>query len=104
MPRRGRTRHVVNLVDLQMDRHGDIVTDQFKIGSVQQTGDVRFLAGEKIVQTNNVVTVVDQPFAKVRTQKTGAAGDQNALNHDAVSIASPVEGRCRRGTGMVTDF
>jgi hypothetical protein len=37
--------------------------------------DVRFLAGEKVIDADNVVPVVDEPLAEVRAQKTGAAGD-----------------------------
>src|SRR4051794_24008691 len=43
-------------------------------------GNVRFLAGEKIVQGNHVMSGLDQPFAQVRTEKPGAAGNQDAFN------------------------
>ena len=38
--------------------------------------DIILAAGKKIVQANNLVPFGEEPFAEVRTNKAGAAGDK----------------------------
>ena len=54
---RGGAGEVVDLVDFQQDRLRDVVPDQLEIRPVEQMGDVRLLAGEKIVEADHVVPV-----------------------------------------------
>ena len=42
-------------------------------------GDVGFLAGKEVVQTNDIMTLADEAIAKMRAQKAGSARDQNAF-------------------------
>ena len=77
MARGGRTRQIVNLVDLQKDRQRHVVTNQLEVGPVEQMHEVRFLAGEEVVEADDVVLLFDQPFAQVRAEKTGATSYQN---------------------------
>ena len=51
-----------------------------KLGRPQQMLDVRLLAGEEIVQADHVVTVIDQSFAEVGAEETGAAGHEDSLD------------------------
>ena len=81
-----RTGEIVDFVDFQPDRQGDVVADQFEVRPRQEMYDVRLLAGEEIVQADDVVPVGDQPFAEVRAEKPGPAGDQNSLDRPMKSI------------------
>jgi hypothetical protein len=56
------------------------VPNQLEIRPPNQVRDVRFLTRKKVVDANNVVSPLDEFFAKVRTEKTGAPRDQNTLN------------------------
>jgi hypothetical protein len=42
--------------------------------------DVRLLAREKVIDAHDVVPLLDEPLAEMRTQKPGPAGDKNAIN------------------------
>ena len=54
--------------------------DQIKVGSVKQMGNIGLLAGKKIVQTNNVMTIGDQTLTQVRSQKTSPTGNKNSFD------------------------
>jgi hypothetical protein len=62
------------------------VADQFKVGAPQQAGNVGLLAGEKVVQTDDVVSLFDQTLTNVGAQKTSSAGYKNSLDHCASSL------------------
>ena len=80
MAGRGRTGQIVDLVNLQPDGQCDVVADQFEIRPRQQVADVGLLAGEEVVQADDVVTVGDQALAEMRAEKAGPAGDQDSLD------------------------
>ena len=50
---------VVDLVDLEPDRLRDVVANQLEVGELQQVFDVGFLAGKEIIETNDVVALLD---------------------------------------------
>ena len=75
------TGQVVDLVDLQKDRQGDIMANQFKIRLAQQVGDIGLLAREEIIEADHVVPGRDQSLAEMRTQESGTAGHKNTLDH-----------------------
>ena len=52
---------------------------QLEIRPVEQMRDVGLLAGEEIVEADDVVSLLDQPLAQMRAQKAGPAGHQNAF-------------------------
>jgi hypothetical protein len=74
-----RAGEVVDLVDFEPDRHRHVVPDQLEVGFAQQVGDVRLLAGEKVVEADHVVPEFHQPLAQMGTEKPGTAGDQNTF-------------------------
>jgi len=76
--RRSRTRKVIDLIDLEKDRLGDIVPYQLEPMIVQQIRDILFTARKEIIKANDIVAVGQKPLAKVRANKTGAAGDKNS--------------------------
>ncbi len=93
VPRSGWAGQIINFVDFEVDWQRDIVAEQLEIGATEQMGDVGFLTGEEIVQTNDIVSIVDESFAKMRAEKTSAAGDKNSVNHESLSRIEEAEYR-----------
>jgi hypothetical protein len=54
------------------------VTNKFERRITEQMQNVRFAAREEIIEANDLVAFVQKPFAKVRADKTGSAGDEYA--------------------------
>src|SRR5262245_37464879 len=81
MPGRRGTGEVVDLIDFKPQRMRDIVADEFKVRLVQQMLDVRLLAGEEVVNANDIIAARDEPIAEVRPEEAGAASDEDALDH-----------------------
>ena len=88
--RRGRAGEVVDLVDLDVEREGHVVPHQLEMRIAQAGGDIVLAAGEVVVDAQHVVARRQQPLAKMRAEKTGAAGHQNPLAHVPPSD-SPLE-------------
>jgi hypothetical protein len=44
---------------------------------LEQMRDILLSAGEEIVDDRHLMTFGDEPIAKMRTEKAGAAGDEN---------------------------
>ena len=80
MRRRGRAGQIVNLVNLHIQRKGNVVTHQLEMRIVQQAQDVVLVAGEKVVDAKDVVSGRQQPFAEMRTQKTRSAGYHHSFS------------------------
>ena len=79
MRRRCGAGEIVDLIDLKKNRMHHIVTNEFKIRVRQKMNDVVFLAGEKIIEADDIVALGDEAIAKVRAQKARAAGHENAF-------------------------
>ena len=75
-----RTGQVVDLIDFEVDRVDDVVTDAFKMGISQQMADVVLAAGVKIIEAKELLSLCEKPLAEVRSEKAGAAGDQNPFH------------------------
>ena len=75
----GGTGQVVDFVHFEEDRQRDVVADQLEVWTVQQVTDVRLLAGEEVVQAEDVVSLFDQALAEVRAEEPGPAGHQNSF-------------------------
>ena len=85
------------------------MTNEFEAFVVQQMLDIASGAGEKIVEANDLRPFGQQAFAKVRAQKTGAAGHQNPLleMHQPRSSLSKSDLQLRvkiNGTNCHADF
>ena len=55
MDGRCRTGQVVDLIDFEVDRVDDVVTDAFEMGISQEMADVVLAAGEKIVEAKDIL-------------------------------------------------
>ena len=75
--RRGRTGEIVDLVDLDAQRLGDVVADQLELRRAEMMLDVAFGAGEEIVDADDLVAIGNQPIDEMRAEKPGATGDQD---------------------------
>src|SRR5438105_5981997 len=79
MDRRGRAGEVVDLVDFDIEREGDVVPHRLEVRLLQQMRDIVFAAGEIVVGAQDVVSPRGQALAQMRAEKPGAAGDEDPL-------------------------
>ena len=54
------------------------MSHQLEVGVVQQVHDVVFGAGEKVIQADDIVAIVQQALAQMLAEETGTSGDQCA--------------------------
>jgi hypothetical protein len=78
--RRGRAGQVIDLVDFDIEREGDVVAHQLEIRVVEEMGDVVLGAGEEVVETDDVVAFGEQTLAEMAAEEAGAAGDEDAFS------------------------
>ena len=76
---RGRTGEVVNLVDLQIQGEGDVVTQQLEAFVVEQMRDIALSATEEIVNAHDLAAAAQQALAQVRPEKTSAASHEDSF-------------------------
>jgi len=50
------------------------------VGLIQQFTNIVLSAGEKIVDSKDIVALLDKSFPQQKTQKTGATCDKNAFS------------------------
>jgi hypothetical protein len=53
--------------------------DKLEILIVEQMRDIRFSAGEKVIEADDLVACVQKPFAKMRADKARTACDQYSV-------------------------
>lgn len=51
---------------------------EFKCRVIKQMRDINLAACKEIIETNDLITFVQESFAKVRSDKPGSAGDENS--------------------------
>jgi hypothetical protein len=51
------------------------VSQQLEIGFINQVSDIRLLAGKKVVKTDHIMAIRNQPLTQMRPKKTSATGD-----------------------------
>ncbi len=77
--RRGRAGQVIDLVDFDIERKGNVVAHQLEIWVIEEMGDVVLGAGEEVVETDDVVAFGEQTPAEMAAEEAGAAGDEDAF-------------------------
>jgi hypothetical protein len=70
---------VIDLIDFQKNRKGNIVTDQLKVWPIEQMRNVELLRRKEVVEANDIVPLSHQSLAHMRAEKTRSAGDENTL-------------------------
>ncbi len=78
MDGRGGAGEVVDLIDLEEDRLGDVVADDLEVGMGDEGVEVFAAAGEEVVEAEDLVVFVQEAFAEVGADEAGAAGDEDA--------------------------
>ena len=63
-------------VHLQLDRLGDVVTDQLETRMANPTGDVGLAPGEVVIETNHLVARVHQAINQMGAEEAGTAGNE----------------------------
>jgi hypothetical protein len=76
---RGWARQVVDLVRLDIERKGHIVAHKFETRVVVEMLYIAFGAGEQVVDAQDFMSHLEQTIDQMRTQKSGAASDQNTF-------------------------
>jgi len=68
---RSRTRQVVDPIDLHIKREGNVVAKEFKIGIPNQMGDISLGPCIEIVDTEDIVSILEETLTEMGAQKTG---------------------------------
>jgi hypothetical protein len=71
------TRKVVDPVDLELEGINHIVPDEFESGIANEMVNVRLATGEKIIQTDDIVSLFDKSVAEMGAEKPGSSGNQD---------------------------
>ena len=85
MRRRCRAGEIVNAIDLELEMVDDIMTYQFEARIPDQMLDVDLSSGEKIIQADDFVALLNQTVAEMGTEESGTAGNQDT--HRKASLA-----------------
>jgi len=72
--RRCRTGQVVDLIDLHIKREGNVMAKELKIRIPYQVGDISLGSREEIVDTEDIVSVLEETLAEMGTQEPGPSG------------------------------
>ena len=75
------TCEIVNLIYLQQNWIDNVMADQFKIRPTQQMSYVGFLAREKIIEADDIVSILNETLTQMGTQKPCTASNQNPFDH-----------------------
>jgi hypothetical protein len=59
-----------------------IVADHLEIQAIEQMSDVSLLAGEKMIEANDILPLGDQPFAEMGAEKSGPRATRMRLSDD----------------------
>jgi hypothetical protein len=86
--RRGRAGEIVDLVDLDVERKGYVMTQHLEPSISKQRLDVAMRPREIVVDAENLAFLVEQSSAQVRAQEARAARHKNPLFHCASPIAA----------------
>lgn len=79
MNRRGRARQIIDFIDFDEERKGHIVAQELEPLLVGEFGDVAARSRKEIVDAENFMTFIEQSPAKVRPEKSRAAGYKDAF-------------------------
>ena len=80
MNRRRRAREVINFVDFDIKRKGNVVAQNLEIRIIKQVGNIGATTGKIIVDAENVVAIRQKPFTQMGAQKAGSPGNQDTFD------------------------
>jgi hypothetical protein len=56
---------------------GNVVAQQFEMLMAEQMLDIAARAGEEVIDAQHLAARLQQPFAEMRSEKSGPTGDQD---------------------------
>ena len=80
MNRACRTGKVIDFIHFYIQRKTYVMPVYFKIGVVDQVDYIALGAGEKVVDTYDIVTLFQQSFAKMAPQESRSACHNNSFH------------------------
>jgi hypothetical protein len=100
---RSGARQIVDPIDFKLEGINHIMADHLKVRVSDKVLNVRPASGEKIVETDDLMSLADQALTEVGTKESGAAGDKdthkNVENVKKLQLGSTRVTLCRE---MVT--
>jgi hypothetical protein len=91
-----------------MERHGDIMPHQFEPGIAHKMFDVPLVPREKIIDTENIMSLGDQLIAKMGAQEACAPTNQYLFHENhSLNASLPIDetahpAPCIHGTQLIT--
>ncbi len=82
MDGRSGTGKIEDPVDLRQEGLSDVVADEFEGRIADEMFDVSAMAGEVVVEADDLVARVDQPITQMRPEEPRSPGHQNSFSHD----------------------
>jgi len=55
------------------------MADDLKTGAADEMGDITLRAREEVIEADHLMSVIEEAFAQVRADETGAPGDEYAF-------------------------
>ena len=69
---------MINLVNFQANRFGNIMPNHFKVGVVHPVDNVALVTGVKVVEADDIVLRCHQPIDEMRADEASTSSDQNS--------------------------
>jgi len=91
MDRGGRAGKIIDFVHFDIEREGDVVTEELKIGVLHQMNDISLRSRIKIVHAQDIETPSQKMLTEMGTQETSAPGNQYSDAIFVFHFLSPVE-------------
>jgi hypothetical protein len=76
MYRAGRTSQIEDPINLNIEWKRHVVAHQLEVMAIKQMPDIQLATGEKVIDTNDIISGRNQTIAQVTAQETCAPGDQ----------------------------
>jgi hypothetical protein len=70
---RGWASKVIDPIHLDIERKSYVVSHHFETGVIQEVENIVFAAGEIIIDAKNIMALLQEFFAKMRSQKARTA-------------------------------
>ena len=75
-------RKMVYLINASnIERFNNIVVDELEVFVILKIYDILFTAGEQIVNTNNLISIIKKVFAQVTADKSCATSNKDCLHN-----------------------
>jgi hypothetical protein len=81
MDGRGRAGQIVNRAYFDVEREGNVVTEELETFVFPEVGDVALRAGCEIVDAKHLVSISHEPVAKMRSQEPCSPSDEDRPSH-----------------------